>query len=69
MNWKTKLSSRKFWVAVSGFVSAVLVALNIPELTISQVVTIITALGVLVSYIFAESYTDSKKPPKEDDKL
>ena len=69
MNWKTKLSSRKFWVAVSGFVSAVLVALNIPELTISQVVTIITALGVLVSYIFAESYTDSKNPPKEDDKL
>ena len=69
MNWKTKLSSRKFWVAVSGFVSAVLVALNIPELTISQVVTIITALGVLVSYIFAESYTDTKNSPKEDDTL
>ena len=31
IDWKKKLSSRKFWVAVVAFVSAILIAFNVPE--------------------------------------
>lgn len=31
INWKQKLSSRKFWVALVGFISAVLFAFNYAE--------------------------------------
>lgn len=61
VNWKQKLSSRKFWVAVVGFVSAILIALNYNELQIEQVTGIITAGGVLIAYILGESYVDANR--------
>lgn len=61
IDWKQKLSSRKFWAAVVGFVSAVLIALNYSELQIEQVATVITAGGVLVAYILGESYVDANR--------
>ena len=61
MNWKNKLTSRKFWMAVTGFVTAVLTALHVNDLAIEQVVTIIGALGTLVAYILAEGYVDGKR--------
>lgn len=57
---KKKLSSRKLWVSVIGFVSALLVACNVPEGSISQVSAIISAFGSLVAYIVAEGYADGK---------
>ena len=60
IDWKRKLSSRKFWVAVVGFVSALLVALNYSDMTVEQVSAVITAGGVLVAYILGESYIDGK---------
>lgn len=61
IDWKRKLSSRKFWVAVVGFVSALLVALNYSDMTVEQVSAVITAGGVLVAYILGESYIDGKE--------
>lgn len=58
IDWKTKLASRKFWCAVTAFVTALLVALNINELTIEQVVAVISALGALVIYIVTEGAVD-----------
>lgn len=43
INWKQKLTSRKFWAAVVTFVTTVLVAFGVPDLTIEQVTAIITA--------------------------
>lgn len=59
--WKQKLSSRKFWVAIIGFVTAILVTFKIDNLTIEQVTSVIGALGVLVSYIIGEGMIDSKR--------
>ena len=59
INWKRKLTSRKFWVAIVGFVTALLVAFNVDKLTIEQVVAIISALGTLVAYIIGEGMTDA----------
>lgn len=61
VDWKQKLSSRKFWAAVVGFVSAILIALNYSELQIEQVAAVITAGGVLIAYILGESYVDANR--------
>lgn len=61
INWKQKLSSRKFWAAAAGFVSALLVAFRASESTIAQVSAIITAGGVLVAYILGESMVDANR--------
>ena len=65
INWKRKLTSRKFWLAVIGFVTALLVAFNVDKLTVEQVVAIISALGTLVAYIIGEGMTDAASMKKE----
>lgn len=67
IDWKKKLSSRKFWAAVVGFVSALLIALNYPQMAIEQVAGVITAGGVLVAYILGESYVDGKREEQKKD--
>lgn len=61
IDWKAKLTSRKFWTAVTGFVSAILVAFNVNDLTIEQVVSIISACSVLIAYIIGEGLVDSAR--------
>lgn len=53
-----KLTSRKFWVALVAFVSALLTAFHVSEGSIAQVTSIIMAFGSLVIYMLAESATD-----------
>ena len=61
INWKQKLTSRKFWAAVTGFVTAILVAFKVDKLTIEQVVSVISASAVLIAYIIGEGLVDSAK--------
>lgn len=61
IDWKQKLSSRKFWAAVIGFVSAIMVAFNIDDITIGQIVSMITAGSVLIAYIIGEGLTDAAR--------
>ena len=64
IDWQKKLSSRKFWAAAAGFVSALLVVFGASDLTNTQVTGIVTAAGVLVAYILGESYVDGQKTPE-----
>ena len=59
IDWRRKLTSRKFWVAVIGFVTAIMVALNIDKMTAEQVAAIISAMGTLIAYIIGEGLTDA----------
>lgn len=68
IDWKTKLTSRKFWAAVIGFITAILVAFNVPDLEIEQVATIISAAGLLVAYIIGEGLVDTARIIKSEDK-
>ena len=61
IDWKAKLTSRKFWAAIAGFVTAILVACNASSMTIEQVVSVITAGGVLIAYILGESMVDKAR--------
>lgn len=54
-----KLTSRKFWVTVSTFVSMLIVALGYAESTATQVAALIVAGGAVVAYIFGEGYADA----------
>lgn len=68
IDWKQKLTSRKFWAAVIGFITAILVAFNVPDLEIEQVATIISAAGLLVAYIIGEGLVDTARIIKSEDK-
>lgn len=57
--WKNKLTSRKFWAGVAGFVSPILVLLKFPESEIVTVTALITSCGALIAYIFSEGYVDA----------
>ena len=60
-NWKNKLASRKLWSAIAGVVVALCAAFGADEMTTRQITAVITAAGVLVAYIFAESYVDANR--------
>ena len=59
IDWKRKLTSRKFWAAVIGFVTAVLTVFGVPEMTSEQVISLVSAASVLIAYIIAEGMVDS----------
>lgn len=59
IDWKRKLSSRKFWAMLGGFVAAVMAFLGASDTAVTQVVSILSAAGVIIAYIFAEGFTDA----------
>lgn len=59
IDWKKKLSSRKFWAAVVGFVSALLIVFGVGENEIAQVAAVITSGGTLIAYIVSEGIIDA----------
>lgn len=61
IDWKAKLTSRKFWAAVIGFVTPLLVCFGVPNIKIEQVTLIITAAATLISYIIGEGLVDSNR--------
>lgn len=61
IDWRQKLSSRKFWSAAAGFISSLLVIFRTDDGTISQVTATITAGGVLIAYILGEAIIDSNR--------
>ncbi len=67
MNWKKKLSSRKFWAAISGVVISVMVAFGADASSQEKVTGVIAATGTLAIYMLAEGGAD-KAAVKKDDK-
>lgn len=71
INWVQKLTSRKFWVAVVGFVTPLLLAFGCSEQVVNQAVAIIMAGATMVAYIIGEGLVDSNRvstDEKESDK-
>ena len=59
INWAKKLTSRKFWAAVIGFVTPIMTIANVPDNTAVQITAIIMAGGTLIAYIIGEGMTDA----------
>lgn len=61
INWKQKLTSRKFWAAVIGFVTAMLAAFGVSDLTTEQVIAVVSAIAMLIAYIVGEGMVDAAR--------
>ena len=59
IDWARKLTSRKFWAAVVGFVTPIMVAAGSNESTGTQVTAIIMGGATLIAYIIGEGMTDA----------
>ncbi len=67
INWKQKLSSRKFWAAIIGVVGAILVLFNVSEMTAERIIALVSAEATLITYILTEGEID-KASLTEDSK-
>ena len=65
INWKQKLTSRKLWAAIAGFVVAVLAFFAVDEETIVRVTALITAGSTMIAYIIGEGLVDASRLPEE----
>ena len=59
INWKRKLTSRKLWVSICGFVSLLVVATGGTEGEAAQVSAIIMAGAPVVGYVIGEGLADA----------
>ncbi len=58
IDWKRKLSSRKLWLAVAGFVAGICLACGMAEATVTQITGIIMSGASVLGYLIAEGLTD-----------
>ena len=61
INWKQKLTSRKFWMAVVAFITPLLLAFGVAEDSVTQVTAIIIAGADVLAYIIAEGMVDANR--------
>ncbi len=61
MDWKRKLTSRKLWAAIAGFVSMLMIYFGKPESEASQVASLILAGASVVAYIVGEGLIDAAR--------
>ena len=61
INWKQKLTSRKMWMSVAAFVSAVLVCVGMNDNDIAQITSIIMAGATMIAYILGEGLVDAER--------
>ncbi|MEQ8174610.1 MAG: hypothetical protein ABRQ26_06005 [Syntrophomonadaceae bacterium] len=69
VDWKKKLSSRKFWALLAGLATSAMVLLNVSENTAAQVAAVIGAFGSVVVYILSEAYVDGRALGKGDEDI
>ena len=59
IDWVAKLTSRKFWLAVCGLVSGLLMAFRADEKTVENVTGIIMAGASVLAYCIGEGLADA----------
>ena len=59
MDWKQKLTSRKFWAAVANFIVNLVAFIQSPSGSPERITTLVLATGGFIAYIFAEGMADA----------
>lgn len=67
IDWKRKLTSRKFWTAIASFVSMLIVALGGAETVATQVTALIMAGASVIAYIIGEGLADMSNAGMDDE--
>ena len=58
IDWKKKLTSRKFWIAVAGFVSGLIIAFTGDETTATTVSGCVMSAASVIGYMIGEGLAD-----------
>jgi hypothetical protein len=58
IDWKRKLTSRKFWLSVASFVSLLVIAFGKSESDASQIAAIIMSGATVIGYAIGEGLAD-----------
>ncbi len=59
IDWKRKLTSRKFWVAVAGIVSGLILIFGGRDDTANTVSGVILEIASVIGYLLAEGRADA----------
>ena len=59
IDWKSKLCSRKFWLAIAGFVTGLVAFIQHPTSDAQAISGLIMAFGSVVAYIIGEGMADA----------
>ncbi len=66
IDWKRKLTSRKFWAAVIGFVTPLIIAVGGSSEFATEVTAIIMSGATVIAYIIGEGLTDVANASKNE---
>lgn len=66
IDWKTKLTSRKFWTAVASAIGSIVVAFGVADSVAVEITALIMAGASVIAYIIGEGLVDAKR--KDDEK-
>ena len=59
IDWKRKLTSRKFWLAVCGLVSGLMMAFKVDGETVETISGVIMAAASVIAYTIGEGLADA----------
>lgn len=59
IDWKRKLTSRKFWLAIAGFVSGIIILCNGTQETADKISGAILSGAAVVGYLLGEGLADN----------
>ena len=59
IDWKRKLTSRKFWMAVIGMISGLLLAFKFDAETVDTISGVIMSAASVIAYIIGEGMADA----------
>ena len=65
INWKQKLTSRKFWAALAGLIGGLVAAFGGTEAAQAQVTGLIMAGASVIAYIIGEGLIDAARAGSE----
>ena len=61
IDWAAKLTSRKFWLALIGFVTPLCLAFGMSEEAAAQVAALVMSGATLIGYIIGEGLVDADR--------
>lgn len=67
IDWQRKLTSRKLWVAVAGFVAGLIVIFGGSQESADKISGAILSGAAVVGYIIGEGLTDAAAANKDDE--
>ena len=67
MDWKRKLTSRKLWVAVAGFVAGLIITFGGAQETADKISGSILSGAAVVGYVLGEGLADGGNTNNKED--